>query len=123
MILIISAGKCIATNVLDRLFLHEWFLFSRTFNDFARPAEITILVSILYSIPCSNYNECHSSFLCLSLAALLVNEIDDEDDRDQDAEAHGQRYSGVHPHVYTFMRVYTCTKHTPVHRRGPLLQT
>ena len=40
-----------------------------------------------------------------------MNEIDDNDDSREDAEADGQCYSGVHPNVYTFMRVYTYTEH------------
>jgi len=49
---------------------------------------------------------CLISTLTLSLASLVVNEVDDDDDSCQNAEADRQRYSHVLPDVDTRLRVY-----------------
>ena len=47
----------------------------------------------------------------LPLASLVVDEVDDNDDGGQDAEADCQRYSSVEPYIDTMLRVYTYTGH------------
>ena len=53
-------------------------------------------------------------YLLLSLASLVVDEVDHDGDGCQDAEADSQRYSGVHPDVNTLLRVNTYTQNARV---------
>jgi len=50
------------------------------------------------------------SLLTLSLTSLVMDEVNNQRDGRQDAEADSQRYSGVHPYINALMRVYTYTE-------------